>query len=49
MTFRDWKASITGLGKWQKKPSERNLQEAQSSTNAIPYGEFIAHFPVEDR
>ena len=47
MNFRGWKASITDFGKWQKKPSEHNLQERQSSTRSIPYGEFIATLPVE--
>src|SRR5208283_5894883 len=41
VNFRDWKASITDFGKWQKKPSEHNLQERQSSTNSIPYGECM--------
>src|SRR5271167_1576557 len=42
VNFRDWKASITDFGKWQKKPSEHNLQERQSSTSSMPYGECIA-------
>src|SRR5271166_6014041 len=43
VNFRGWKASITDFGKWQKKPSPHNLQERQSSTNSIPYGECISH------
>src|SRR5271165_1767211 len=43
VNFRGWNASITGFGKWQKKPSEHNLQERQSSTSSIPYGECIDH------
>src|SRR5271157_2377683 len=46
VNFRGWKASITGFGKWQKKPSEHNLQERQSSISSIPYGERIATLPV---
>ena len=42
MNFRGWKASITDLGKLQKKLSECNLQERQFSTSSIPYGECIA-------
>src|SRR5271165_201101 len=42
VNFRGWKASITDFGKWQKKPSEHNLHERQSSTSSIPYGECIA-------
>src|SRR5208283_3597289 len=46
VNFRDWKASITDFGKSQKKPSEHSLQERQSSTSSIPYGECIATLPV---
>src|SRR5271157_2304456 len=46
VNFRGWKASITGFGKWQKKPSEQRLQERQSSTSSIPYGAFIATLGV---
>src|SRR5580704_16203778 len=46
VNFRGWKASIVDCCKWQKKPSEHNLQEGQSSTSSIPYGECIATLPV---
>src|SRR5208283_4616326 len=46
VNFSGWKASITGFGKWQKKPWEHSLQERQSSTSSIPYGECIATLPV---
>ena len=47
VNFRGWKAAITDFGKWQKNPSEHNLQERQSSTSSIPYGECIVTLPVE--
>src|SRR5208283_6017034 len=46
VNFRGWKASITDFGKWQKKPSEHKLQERQSSTSSIPYGECITTLVV---
>jgi hypothetical protein len=42
VNLMSWKACITAFGKLQKKPLEHNLHERQSSTSAIPYGEFIA-------
>jgi hypothetical protein len=41
-----WNASITVFGKWQKNPLEHSLQDKQSSTSAIPYGERIGFYPI---